>query len=460
MLIKELLAQETIQENQQVVVKGWVKTARHSKNVSFLEVSDGSCFHGIQAVVDNTIENYSEVVKINTGCSVIVTGILVLSLGKGQKYEIQTTKVEVVGWISEDYPLQKKRHSYEFLRTIAHLRPRTNTIGAMLRVRNATSRAIHNFFQARNFCYVHTPLITASDTEGAGQMFRVTTLDPKNPPLTEQGDVDFSQDFFGKASYLTVSGQLEGETAALALSNIYTFGPTFRAENSNTTRHMAEFWMIEPEMAFCDINGNMEIAEAFLKYLIQHVLETCADDIEFFNKIVEPGLLDRLHHVLENPFARITYTEAIDMLLKSNKKFEYPVTWGCDLQSEHEKYITEEVLKRPIIVTDYPKDIKAFYMYLNDDQKTVRGMDVLVPKIGEVIGGSQREERLDVLLSRMKECGLKEENYWWYLDLRKYGSVPHSGFGMGFERFIQFVTGIPNIREAILYPRVPGYVEF
>jgi len=460
MLIKDLLAKESIQE-EHVVVKGWIKTARHSKNLSFLEISDGSCFKGIQAVVEGNLENYdSEIVRVNTGCSVIVTGKLVTSPGKGQKYEIQAEKVEVVGWVQEDYPLQKKRHSYEFLRTIAHLRPRTNTIAAMLRVRNATSRAIHNFFQERNFIYVHTPIITASDSEGAGQMFRVTTLDLNNLPRNEQGEVDYTKDFFGKPSYLTVSGQLEGETVAMALSNIYTFGPTFRAENSHTSRHIAEFWMIEPEMAFCDIHGNMDLAETFLKYLIQHVLDTCYEDLEFFDKFLEKGMIHTLQNIISQPFARITYTEAIDMLLKSNKKFEYPVSWGIDLQSEHEKYVTEECLKRPTIVTDYPKNIKAIYMYLNDDEKTVRGMDVLCPKIGEVIGGSQREERLDVLLARMKECGLKEEDYWWYLDLRKYGSVPHSGFGMGFERFIQFVTGIPNIREAILYPRVPGYVEF
>lgn len=366
----------------------------------------------------------------------------------------------MLGWVDEDYPLQKKRHSFEFLRTIAHLRGRTNTLGAMLRVRNAAARAIHNFFQEKGFIYLHAPIITASDCEGAGQMFRVSVLDAKNPPLTENGNVDFSKDFFGKQAFLTVSGQLEGETAALALSNIYTFGPTFRAENSNTARHVAEFWMIEPEMAFCDLSGNMEMAESFLKYIAKSVWQSCPDDLQFFQKMINPDLFKNLENIIDQPFARVTYTEAIDILLKSQKTFEYPIAWGSDMQSEHERYLTEEVFKKPVIVTDYPKEIKAFYMYLNDDGKTVRGMDVLVPKTGEVIGGSQREDRIDVLRKRMEEMHLSQEAYWWYLDLRRYGSVPHSGFGMGFERFILFITGIQNIREAIPFPRVPGYAEF
>lgn len=458
--IKDLLQQETIKESQ-VNIKGWVKTARHSKDFSFLDISDGSCFSDMQVVASQTLENYkTDISRLKTGCSVSVHGNLVESPGKEQKYEIQATQIDVLGWVDEDYPLQKKRHSFEFLRTIAHLRGRTNTLGAMLRVRNAAARAIHNFFQEKGFIYLHAPIITASDCEGAGQMFRVSVLDAKNPPLTENGNVDFSKDFFGKQAFLTVSGQLEGETAALALSNIYTFGPTFRAENSNTARHVAEFWMIEPEMAFCDLSGNMEMAESFLKYIAKSVWQSCPDDLQFFQKMINPDLFKNLENIIDQPFARVTYTEAIDILLKSQKTFEYPIAWGSDMQSEHERYLTEEVFKKPVIVTDYPKEIKAFYMYLNDDGKTVRGMDVLVPKTGEVIGGSQREDRIDVLRKRMEEMHLSQEAYWWYLDLRRYGSVPHSGFGMGFERFILFITGIQNIREAIPFPRVPGYAEF
>ncbi len=458
--IKDLLQQETIKESQ-VNIKGWVKTARHSKDFSFLDISDGSCFSDMQVVASQNLENYkTDISRLKTGCSVSVHGNLVESPGKEQKYEIQATQIDVLGWVDEDYPLQKKRHSFEFLRTIAHLRGRTNTLGAMLRVRNAAARAIHNFFQEKGFIYLHAPIITASDCEGAGQMFRVSVLDAKNPPLTENGNVDFSKDFFGKQAFLTVSGQLEGETAALALSNIYTFGPTFRAENSNTARHVAEFWMIEPEMAFCDLSGNMEMAESFLKYIAKSVWQSCPDDLQFFQKMINPDLFKNLENIIDQPFARVTYTEAIDILLKSQKTFEYPIAWGSDMQSEHERYLTEEVFKKPVIVTDYPKEIKAFYMYLNDDGKTVRGMDVLVPKTGEVIGGSQREDRIDVLRKRMEEMHLSQEAYWWYLDLRRYGSVPHSGFGMGFERFILFITGIQNIREAIPFPRVPGYAEF
>jgi asparaginyl-tRNA synthetase len=457
--VKNLMARENA--GGEVVVQGWVKTARHSKNCSFLDVSDGSCFSGIQVVADPALGNYEEeIVKLKTGCSVRVTGELVESPGQGQKFEIQATAVEAVGMTTEDYPLQKKRHSFEFLRSIAHLRPRTNTIGAVWRVRNAAARAFHNFFQERGFVYLHTPIITASDCEGAGEMFRVSTLDASNPPKSEDGAVDFSKDFFGRESNLTVSGQLEAEIGALALSNVYTFGPTFRAENSNTSRHLAEFWMVEPEMAFCDIEGDRNVAEEFLKYVFRHVLESVPDDMEFFNNVIDKTVLEAMTHIIETPFERISYTEAVEILEKSGKKFEFPVKWGIDLQSEHERFLTEEHIKKPVIVTDYPKDIKAFYMYLNDDEKTVRAMDVLVPKVGEIIGGSQREDRIDVLKRRIAEIGLAEEDYWWYLDLRRYGSVPHAGFGLGFERVVQFMTGMQNIRDVIPFPRVPGYADF
>lgn len=456
--VKDLLAFENA--GSEVVVQGWLKTARHGKNCSFLEVYDGSCFSGIQCVVDPDIENYEEVKKLSAGCAVIVTGMLTDSPGKGQKFEIQAKALLIVGMVETDYPMQKKRHSFEFLRTIAHLRPRTNTFGAILRVRNAASMAIHRFFQERGFIYLHSPIITASDCEGAGQMFRVSTLDAANPPRAEDGSVDFSRDFFGRDSYLTVSGQLEGEIAALALSNIYTFGPTFRAENSNTSRHLAEFWMIEPEMAFCDIDGDQDLAEEFLKYLFASVLEAVPDDMDFFNQQIDKTVLETMQHIIETPFERLTYTEAVSILEKADKTFEFPVSWGADLQSEHERYLTEEHIRKPVIVIDYPKQIKAFYMYLNDDEKTVRGMDVLVPKVGEIIGGAQREDRIDVLKAGMAALNLKEEDYWWYLDLRRYGSVPHAGFGLGFERIIQFMTGMQNIRDVIPFPRVPGYAEF
>lgn len=457
--IKEILNRET--GNCEITIRGWVKTARHSKNVTFLEVTDGSSFHGIQCVVDVNLENYEkDVKKVGTGTSVEIDGQLVESPGQNQKYEVQATKVTVIGEAPEDYPLQKKRHSFEYLREIAHLRPRTNTIGAVLRVRNAASKAIHNFFQEKGFLNMHTPIITASDCEGAGEMFRVSILDAKNPPLTEDGNVDFSKDFFGRESHLTVSGQLEAEIGALAFTNVYTFGPTFRAENSNTSRHLAEFWMVEPEMAFCDIYGDMDLAEEFLKYVIRAVLKECPDDMQFFNKMIDKGIIETLNHIVETPFERITYTEAVEILLQADEKFEYPVKWGIDLQSEHERYLTEKHFKKPIIVRDYPKEIKAFYMYLNDDGKTVRAMDVLVPKVGEIIGGSQREDRHDVLKSRMEEQGLDPKEYWWYLDLRRFGSVPHAGFGLGFERIVQFMTGMANIRDVIPFPRVPGHAEF
>lgn len=464
--IKDLLARPSADQTL-VVVKGWLKTARHSKELSFLNVSDGSCMSGIQVIAEPTLENYkTEIIKLDTGCSVSVEGILCDSPGKGQKYEIKAQKIEVVGWVTEDYPLQKKRHSYEFLRTIAHLRPRTNTISAMLRVRNAAARAIHQFFQEQGFFYIHAPIITASDCEGAGQMFRVSVLDAKNPPLKPDGQVDFAQDFFGRQSFLTVSGQLEGEVAALALSNVYTFGPTFRAENSNTPRHAAEFWMIEPEMAFCDLEGNMDLAEQFLKSITKHVADTCQEDIAFFGEHIDKNTQQTIATVLDETFARITYTDAIDILLKSGKQFEYPVQWGIDLQSEHERFLTEQYFKKAVIVTNYPKKIKSFYMYLNneagvpEDRQTVRAMDILVPRVGEVIGGSQREHRYDVLKQRMEELKMNLEPYWWYLDLRRYGTAPHAGFGMGFERFLLFITGVANIREALPFPRVPGYAEF
>ena len=457
--VKDLLARESA--GGVVTVRGWLKTARHGKGISFLEISDGSCFAGIQAVVDGSLASYETTVKhLQAGCAVAVSGDLVDSPGKEQRFEIHASNVELVGDVEADYPLQKKRHSFEFLRTIAHLRPRTNTFGAILRVRNAAARAIHEFFQGRGFVYLQSPIITTADCEGAGAMFRVSTLDAAAPPRDGEGRVDFRQDFFGREAHLTVSGQLEAEIAALALTNVYTFGPTFRAENSNTARHLAEFWMIEPEMAFCDLQGDMELAEAFLKHLFRGVLEACPDDMRFFNERIEPTILATLAHVIDTPFERLTYTEAVEVLQKSGQSFEFPVEWGKDLQSEHERYLTEEHLKKPVIVTDYPKTIKAFYMYVNDDERTVRAMDVLVPRIGEIIGGSQREDRLDVLRRRLVECGLREEDYGWYLDLRRHGSAPHAGFGLGFERVVQFITGMQNIRDVIPFPRVPGYAEF
>ena len=457
--IRRILARES--GGGSVTIQGWVRTARHSKGVSFLEVTDGSCFAGLQVVLEPSLPNYEEELrKVGTGWAVEVEGELVDSPGKGQRFELKAGRVEVVGDVADDYPLQKKRHSFEFLRSIAHLRPRTNTLGAILRVRNAAARAIHDFFQERDFVFLHSPIITTADCEGAGEMFRVSTLDASNPPVAADGGVDFGEDFFGREAFLTVSGQLEAEIAALALTNVYTFGPTFRAENSNTSRHLAEFWMVEPEMAFCDLEGNVEIAEAFLKAIISGALDRCPDDLEFFNQRIDKTVLETLHHTVESPFERISYTEAVEILQKSGRDFEFPVKWGVDLQSEHERYLTEEHIKRPVVVTDYPTGIKAFYMYLNDDEKTVRAMDVLLPKVGEIIGGSQREHRLDSLERRLADSGLPKDDYWWYLDLRRYGSVPHSGFGLGFERVIQFMTGMANIRDVIPFPRVPGYAEF
>jgi asparaginyl-tRNA synthetase len=452
--VKELLAGSKV--NETVCVEGWLKTARHGKGFSFLEVYDGSCFGSLQCVADANLANYEEVKKLNTGCAVRIDGKLVASQGKGQQWEVAASAVEPVGMVDADYPLQKKRHSLEFLRTIEHLRLRTNTLGAVMRVRNVAAAAIHGFFQQNGFVWLHTPIITASDSEGAGQMFQVTTLDMENPPRGDDGKVDYNQDFFGVDSRLTVSGQLEGEAGALALKKIYTFGPTFRAENSHTSRHLAEFWMVEPEAAFMDLSGDMELAEAFLKHLFKSVMEAVPDDLEFFNTRIESGLLDVLQSIVDSPFEHLTYTKAVELLEKSGENFEFPVKWGVDLQSEHERYLTETLIKRPVIVTDYPKDIKAFYMYLNDDEKTVRGMDVLVPRVGEIIGGAERECRPEILLARMRECGLNPDDYTWYVDLRRFGSTPHAGFGLGFERAVQFITGMQNIRDVIPFPRTPG----
>jgi asparaginyl-tRNA synthetase len=456
--IRDVLALASPQDG--VRVCGWVRTARHAKDVSFLELADGSCFAGLQVVAESSLDDFEAVRRIRTGCALEVDGALVDSPGAGQRFELVARRVAIVGGVGDDYPLQKKRHSFEFLREIAHLRPRTNTIGAVLRVRNAASRAIHDFFQERGFLLLHSPIITASDAEGAGDLFRVTTLDPARPAGSAGGAVDYSEDFFGRQAYLTVSGQLEAEIAALAMTDVYTFGPTFRAENSNTSRHLAEFWMVEPEMAFCDLEGDMDLAEAFLKSVFRHVLESCPDDMEFFAKRIDGEAIERLRHVVDTPFERIRYSEAVRILQGCGREFEYPVRWGADLQSEHERFLAEEHIRRPVIVTDYPAAIKAFYMYLNDDEKTVRAMDVLVPKVGEIVGGSQREHRLDVLRRRMAEADLDESNYWWYLDLRRHGSAPHAGFGAGFERVVQFMTGMANIRDVVPFPRVPGYAEF
>jgi asparaginyl-tRNA synthetase len=445
-----------------VTVRGWIRSKRESKEFAFVDINDGSCMANIQVVINQDVPNYTTILKqINTGASVEIEGEVVESPAKGQRIEIKASQVTVYGEAdAETYPLQKKRHSFEFLRDIGHLRSRTNTLGAVFRVRNACARAIHQFFQERGFLWVHTPIISASDCEGAGEMFNVTTLDLTKPPLTPDGKIDYSQDFFGKAAYLTVSGQLEAEVMAMAFSNVYTFGPTFRAENSNTSRHLAEFWMIEPEMAFCDLQGDMDLAETFLQYVFKYVMENCQEDMEFFNQRIDNSVLATADNIINNQFERLTYTNAIAVLEKSGKKFDYPVKWGLDLQSEHERYLAEEVFKKPVILTDYPVEIKAFYMRLNDDNKTVAAMDILAPKIGEIIGGSQREERLDVLERRIADQGLNAADYWWYLDLRRYGTVPHAGFGLGFERLVQFMTGMGNIRDVIPFPRAPLTVEF
>ena len=446
---------------KEVLVKGWVRTKRGNKNINFIALNDGSVIHHMQVVVE--VANFDEnlLKQITTGSSIAVTGRLVESMGQGQSVEVQAKTIELYGSADpETYPLQKKGHTLEFLREIAHLRPRTNTFGAVLRIRHALSYAIHKYFNDNGFYYLHSPIITGSDAEGAGEMFRVSTLDAKNPPLTADGEVDYDMDFFGKETNLTVSGQLEAELGALALSLVYTFGPTFRAENSNTPRHLAEFWMIEPEMAFYDIHDNMDLAEDFLKFLIQYVLDHCMDDLEFLNKMYDNELIERLRHVVSDTFERLSYTEAIEILNASGQKFEFPVVWGSDLQAEHERYLVEKHFNRPVMLTDYPKEIKAFYMKQNDDGKTVRGLDVLFPRIGEIIGGSQREENFDQLLKRIKELDVPEGDLWWYLDTRRFGTVPHSGFGLGFERLILFVTGMSNIRDVIPFPRTPKNAEF
>ncbi len=448
------------QPGETVTVRGWVRTRRDQKEFSFVEVNDGSSMAGLQALVSPDMAA-DAMQRVSTGASVEISGELVESPAKGQRIELKAVTLEVFGEADpETYPLQKKRHSFEFLRTIAHLRSRTNTLGAVFRVRNACATAVHHFFQERGFLWVHTPLITASDAEGAGELFTVTSLDLNNPPRTTEGAIDFGQDFFGKRAFLTVSGQLEAEIMALAFTDVYTFGPTFRAENSNTSRHLAEFWMIEPEMAFCDLNGNMTLAEDFLKYVFSYVLKHCPEDMEFFNQRIDTSVMETADNIINNQFERITYTEAIALLEKASKSFEYPVSWGLDLQSEHERYLAEDLFKKPVIVTDYPKTIKAFYMRQNDDGKTVRAMDVLAPRIGEIIGGSQREERLDTLEQRIDELHIPKDTLWWYLELRRFGTVPHAGFGLGFERLVQFMTGMQNIRDVIPFPRTPQNAEF
>lgn len=447
-----------------VTVKGWIRTKRDSKaGISFLHVNDGSCLHPIQVVAPSTLENYaSEILKLNSGCSVICSGTLVESAGRGQSVEIQANEVQVIGWVEDPdtYPIQPKKHSFEFLREVAHLRARTNTFGAVTRVRNAAAYAVHSYFKEKGFCWINTPIITTSDAEGAGEMFRVSTLDLENLPRNSQGAIDFDKDFFGREAFLTVSGQLNVEGYCLAMSKVYTFGPTFRAENSNTTRHLAEFWMVEPEVAFADLDALADLSEDFLKYVINAVLSECRDDLAFFVEQIEPHAISRLEALTKSPFVRLEYSEAIDILQKSGQKFEFLPSWGLDLQTEHERFLTEKHFGSPVIIKNYPTEIKAFYMRLNDGGKTVAAMDVLAPGIGEIIGGSQREERMDVLCQRLQQMGLEPESYHWYLDLRRYGTVPHAGFGLGFERLISYITGLANIRDVIPYPRVPGKAEF
>ena len=460
-LIKEIYQSPESFGGKTVTLGGWVRNLRDSKAFGFIDLNDGSYFKSIQVVFErDNINNYDEIASQNVGASLVVTGIVALTPGAKQPFELKATEIAVEGTSTPDYPLQPKRHSVEFLREQAYLRPRTNLFSAVFRVRSEVAFAIHSFFNERGFVYVHTPIITASDCEGAGEMFRVTTLDMENPPRNEDGSIDYSQDFFGKSANLTVSGQLEGETYAMAFGNIYTFGPTFRAENSNTARHAAEFWMIEPEIAFADLDDNMQLAWDMIKYIINHVMDKCEAELAFFNQFVDKGLLERLTALRNADYAKVTYTEAIDVLLKSGADFKYPVYWGVDLQTEHERYLTEQVYKKPIFLVDYPKDIKAFYMRLNDDGKTVAAMDLLVPGVGEIIGGSQREERLDVLKARMAELNLSEEDYWWYLNLRKYGGTKHAGYGLGFERIIMYITGVSNIRDVLPYPRTVGNAEY
>ncbi len=460
LLVKDLREQYASFIGKEISCAGWIRTVRVSKNVGFIELNDGTSFANVQVVFTEELPDFETISKLGVGTAIAVNGTVVASPGKEQVFEIAAQQIAIVGRCDPDYPLQKKRHSFEFLRTIAYLRPRTNTFSAIFRVRSLLAHAIHTFFQDRGFVYVHTPIITGSDCEGAGQMFRVTTLDPKSPPLTEEGFVDFSKDFFGRQTNLTVSGQLAVENFCMAFRNVYTFGPTFRAENSNTPRHAAEFWMIEPEIAFAGLEEDMRLAEDMTKFMIRYVLEKTPDEMRFFNTMIDKGLLDRLEKVASAEFGHITYTEAVDILKKSGRSFEFPVEWGRDLQTEHERYLTEEVFKKPIFVTDYPREIKAFYMRQNDDGKTVAAMDMLVPGVGELIGGSQREERYDYLLRRIEELGLKKEDYWWYLDLRRFGGCPHAGFGLGFDRAIMYVTGMTNIRDVQPFPRTPKNAEF
>jgi asparaginyl-tRNA synthetase len=450
------------QVDETITIQGWVRTKRDLKNFAFLEVNDGSSLANLQVIIESTLPDYDTLIKqINNGSSVAVSGVLVPSQGKNQRIELKAQTLTIYGDADPaTYPLQKKRHSFEFLRSISHLRSRTNTFGAVMRVRNACATAIHQFFQERGFLWVHTPIITASDCEGAGELFTVTNFNLEKLPKNPDQKIDFTQDFFGKQAYLTVSGQLQAEVMAMAFENVYTFGPTFRAENSNTSRHLAEFWMVEPEMAFCDLQGDQDLAEAFLKYIFKYVLEKCPEDMEFFNERIDNTVLDTAHNIINNEFARITYTEAIKLLEKTDQTFEFPVEWGVDLQSEHERYLAEKLFKKPVIVTNYPKEIKAFYMRLDEGEKTVSAMDILAPKIGEIIGGSQREERLDVLERRIEELNLNVEDIWWYLDLRRFGTVPHAGFGLGFERVVQFMTGMTNIRDVIPFPRTPLSADF
>jgi len=459
--IKQLYTEPQKFADTTITVAGWCRNLRASNAFGFIELNDGSCFKNLQVVIeDANLDNYNDIAKQNIGASFVVTGTFVLTPDAKQPFELKAAKVDVEGTSTPDYPLQKKKHSMEFLRTVAHLRPRTNTFGAVFRIRSKAAYAIHSFFQSRNFVYVHTPIITGSDCEGAGEMFRITTLDLDNLPRTEDGKVDFSKDFFGKSANLTVSGQLNVETYAMAFANVYTFGPTFRAENSNTPRHAAEFWMMEPELAFADLNDDMETIESMLKYVVSYLMEECADELEFFNKFIDNTLLERLTNLRDSAFARVSYTEAVDILIKSGVKFEYKPEWGMDLQTEHERYLTEKVFGRPTFVTDWPRDIKAFYMRLNDDNKTVAAVDLLVPGVGELIGGSQREERMDYLMAALEKFGLDEKDYWWYLELRKYGGTKHAGFGLGFERLLMYVTGINNIRDVESFPRTTGSAEF
>jgi len=459
-LIKDLFRNSENYYSKEIQVSGWIRTVRDSKTFGFIEINDGSFFKNLQIVFDNSLPNFEEICKYTISSSIVVTGIFTKTENAKQAFELKATEVKLVAISDSEYPLQKKRHSFEYLRTIAHLRPRTNTFNAVFRVRSVLSFAIHNFFQERNFVYVHTPLITGSDCEGAGEMFNLNTFDLKNVPLTEDGEVDFSKDFFGKPAHLTVSGQLDVETYAFAFRNVYTFGPTFRAENSNTVKHAAEFWMIEPEICFADLKDDMDLAEDMLKYVIQYVLDNCPEEMQFFNQFVDNTLLERLHNVLNSEFGRITYTDAIKELEKHNDQFEFKVSWGCDLQTEHERFLSEQIFKKPVFVTDYPAEIKAFYMKQNPDGKTVAATDLLVPGIGEIIGGSQREDNLEVLQNKMKTLGLDEKDYWWYLDLRKYGSTPHAGFGLGFERAMMYITGMQNIRDVLPFPRTPKNCEF